>query len=75
MLEAFKGDEKHLLGLPRETEMTHDQADGFDTLFYFEIAEIETTVFGGAKGDCATDVPVVAHFLECGGYHWPLKAV
>jgi hypothetical protein len=40
MLKSIKGDEGHLLGLSRETEVTHEESQGLDALFDSEVSKI-----------------------------------
>ena len=75
MLESIECDESHLLRLARETEVTHEESQGFNALFDSEISKIQATIFGGTKDDCLTHAAVIAHFLKSCCNHRALEAI
>ena len=64
-----------MLRLTGETEMSHEKADGFNTLFDTKIMKCEASVFGGTKDNCPTHLAIVAHLLQCSCNHGALKAI
>ena len=75
VLQTIKSDEGHLLRLTRKTEMAHEKADGFNTLFYTKIMKCEASVFGGTKDDSPAHSAIVAHLFQCSCYHGTLEAI